>query len=444
MKKTFVLVSGLLFFFSAFHVAIFVWAGPQKDLEAPARALVDLLAKEDYEAAGKNFDATMKKALPPDKLKETWQGLIEQVGPFKKQGKVRFETVKKYQVVFVTIHFAKLDVDARVVFDKERKIAGLFFVAAKSDTPYKAPAYVKKSAFFDIDLKIDSPVGKLPATLSLPNGEGPFPAVVLVHGSGPHDRDESIGPNKPFRDLAWGLASKGIAVLRYEKRTKAHPVKDLDHFTVKEEVIDDAVAAVALMRKEDKIAKDKIFVLGHSLGGTLAPGIGLQSRKVAGLILLAGASRPLEDLILEQVTYILSLGGPLSEKKKSDLEKLKKQVARVRDPDLSDKTPKEDLPLGVAASYWLSLRGSPPAQAKKFTGPILVLQGERDYQVTSADLQGWKKALENRKNVTFKVYPDLNHLFMVGKGKSRPEEYQKTGHIAGEVIDDIAAWIKKQ
>lgn len=416
----------------------------KKALEKSAREIVTLLAKEDYASAGKSFDATMKKVLPPEKLKETWQTVVEAAGAYKKQGKVRFDKVKKYDVVFVTIHFAKTDLDARIVFDQDRKIAGLFFAPAKVDVPYKAPDYVKKNAFAEIELKIDSSVGNLPATLSLPKGEGPFPALILVHGSGPHDRDESIGPNKPFRDLAWGLASKGVAVLRFEKRTKAYPVKNIDKITVKDEVIDDAVAAVSLLREEDKIAKDKIFVLGHSLGGTLAPRIGLINKHVAGLVLLAGASRPLQDLILEQVTYIFSLDGPLTDKKKSDLEALRKQVARVNDPDLSSSTPREELPLGVAASYWLSLRGSPPAEAKKFKGPILVLQGERDYQVTMEDFGLWKKALGKRQNVTFKSYPDLNHLFMAGKGKSRPAEYQKTGHVAIEVVDDIAAWIKKQ
>jgi dienelactone hydrolase len=420
-------------------------AGLKNKLEAPARALVDLLSKEDYASAVKNFDATMKKVLSPDKLKETWQGLLESTGPFKKQGKVRFERVKKYEVVHVTMYFAKAVLDARVVFDEDGKIAGLLFTPSAGDVPYQAPDYVKKNAFADIELKIESPDGKLPASLSLPKGEGPFPALILVHGSGPHDRDETIGPNKPFRDLAWGLASNGIAVLRYEKRTKALPPKDVDKITVQDEVIDDAVAAAALLHKQDKIAKDKIFVLGHSLGGTLAPRIAKQSPHVAGLVLLAGTSRPLPDLILEQVAYIISLEeGPPSEKTKKALEKLKKQVTRANDPDLSPKTPKEELPLGVAAPYWLSLRGDPPAEAKKFKGPILALQGERDYQVTMDDFRGWKKALDKRRNVTLKSYPALNHLFMVGKGKGRPEEYQKVGHVAVEVIDDIAAWIKKQ
>jgi dienelactone hydrolase len=419
--------------------------GPNKDLEKPARALVDLMAKGDFAAAVKNFDATMKKVVPAEKLKETWKGLTDQVGPFKKQGKVRFERVKKYDLVIVTLHFAKADLDTRVVFHQEKQIAGLLFLPAKSNIPYKAPDYVKKETFTEIELTIPSPVGKLPASLSLPKGDGPFPALLLVHGSGPHDRDETIGPNKPFRDVAWGLASKQIAILRFEKRTKAFPLKTPpDQITVQEDVIDDALAAVALLQKQDKIAKDKVFVLGHSLGGTLAPRIGKQNPQIAGLILLAGTSRPLEDLILEQISYIYSLDGPLSDEKKSHLEKLKNQVAKVRDPNLSPKTPKEDLPLTIPATYWISLRGNYPAEAAKFKRPILILQGERDYQVTMEDFNGWKKTLAKRKDVTFKSYPELNHLFIVGKGKSQPAEYQKEGHVAPIVIDDIAGWIKKQ
>jgi pimeloyl-ACP methyl ester carboxylesterase len=141
-----------------------------------------------------------------------------------------------------------------------------------------------------------SAAGRYPA-LSLPSGAGPLPAIVLVHGSGQHDRDETIGPNKPFRDLAWGLASRGIAVLRYEKRTRQHQqrVAQLENgFTVKEEAIDDAGAAVALLRNRTGIRANRIYVLGHSLGAMLAPRIAAADPAVAGLVLMAGPVRSLE------------------------------------------------------------------------------------------------------------------------------------------------------
>ena len=106
--------------------------------------------------------------------------------------------------------------------------------------------------------------------------------------------------------------------------------------------------------------------------------------------------------------------------------------------------PGKDLPLGVPGAYWLSLRDyHPDLVAAKLSLPLLVLQGERDYQVTMADFALWKKNLAAKQNAVLKSYPKLNHLFMEGEGKSKPDEYMKAGHVAREVIDDIATWIKK-
>ena len=302
----------------------------------------------------------------------------------------------------------------------------------------------KRDAFQEIEVKVGEGEWALPATLSLPKGDGPFPAVVLVHGSGPHDRDETIGPNRPFRDLAWGLASRGIAVLRYEKRTKEHGTKlaKKKDITVKEETIDDALAAVKLLRKTPRIDPKKVFVLGHSLGAMLAPRIGELDSAIAGLILLAGPTRPLEDLILEQFSYLASLNEvPLR-----SLEAIKAQVRRAKDPKLSPDTPAADLPLGLAGCP-IGFRYGKPIPLKavaKIKQPMLILQGERDYQVTMTDFAGWKKALAGRKNAELKSYPKLNHLFVEGTGKSKPSEYQKEGHVAKEVIEDIAGWVKKR
>lgn len=172
--------------------------------------------------------------------------------------------------------------------------------------------------------------------------------MVLVHGSGPNDRDETVGPNKPFKDLAWGLASQGIAVLRYDKRTLVHSQSiDAQTLTVQEETVHDALAAVEVLRNHPDVDSASVYVLGHSLGATLAPKIGAAAPELAGLILLAGATRPLEDLILEQVTYLVSLDP--SEEAEAELAKIEEQVARVKDPDLLANTPADDLPLGIAA-----------------------------------------------------------------------------------------------
>ena len=224
--------------------------------------------------------------------------------------------------------------------------------------------------------------------MTLPKGAGPFPAVVLVHGSGPNDRDETIGPNKPFKDIAQGLASQGIAVLRYDKRTKVYPqeMAQLKNLTVKEEAIDDAAAAVEFLRGQPQIDPKKIFVVGHSLGGYLAPRIAQADSNIAGMIIMAGATRPLEDLMLEQTRYIFESDGSMSAQDQLQISQLQQQVDAVK--ALTGQSSSGDAVLGAPASYWIDLKNYRPADlARGLTMPLLIVQGERDYQVTMQDFQ---------------------------------------------------------
>lgn len=430
----------------AFALAMPGRAAAPDEMRERAGAMLAAMVKQDFATAGKHFDAVMQKALPADKLGATWKGVLDQFGAFQKQTVVRREKVQKYDVIVLSCQFEKSPLDVRVTFTPDSQITGLFFALSKPSA-YEPPSYVQRDAFTETEVKIGDGEGALTGTLSKPTGKGPFPTVVLVHGSGPHDRDETIGPNRPFRDLAWGLASSGIAVLRYEKRTKEHAgelAKDKT-ITVKEETIDDAVAGVQLLLKTPGIAPKRVFVLGHSLGATMAPWIAEKEPKTAGLILLAASGRPMEDLIVEQTAYIVSLDGPPSDEAKARIEKLKAQAARVKDPKLSPDTPADDLPMGIPAAYWLAMRDYKPTEtAAKLKQPMLILQGERDYQVTMIDFGLWKKAVSDRSNVTLKSYSKLNHLFAEGTGKSKPAEYMQPAPIAAEVIDDIAGWLKKQ
>ncbi len=428
------------------------WAQQQEissssDITTLAREFVELLVKEDFPSAVKRFDTTMKTALPSEKLQEAWESITGQVGHFKRQVSTRIEKAEKYDIVFVTVEFEKFTLDVKVVFNNSKEIAGLFFVPSQPPVEHKAPVYVKPNSFQEKELMVGIGEWAVHGTLTIPIGEGPFPAVVLVHGSGPQDRDESIGPNKPFRDIAWGLASQGIAVLRYEKRTKEHAQKFasiMNTITVKEETIDDVLSAVSILRKREGINSQRIFVLGHSLGGMLIPRMGLLDPDIAGFIIMAGTTRPLEDVILDQFSYIFSLDGSISEEENTQIEKIRQQVAKVKDMKLSDAVSPAELPFSVPAQYWLDLRGYNPAEtAKQLKQPMLILQGERDYQVTMEDFQGWKNSLSSRKNVQFKSYPKLNHLFIEGQGKITPDEYLIAGHVSEIVIDDIAGWIKK-
>lgn len=275
----------------------------------------------------------------------------------------------------------------------------------------------------------------------MPNGPGPFPAVVLVHGSGPNDRDESIGPNKPFKDLAWGLATRGVAVLRYEKRTKQCPaqmMQSMSTLTVNEEVVNDALAAVAYLRGVPAVDPDRVFILGHSLGGTVAPRIAARDPRLAGLILLAASNRNLADLMVEQNEYLATLDGTVTAEEAQALDQLRKQVERVKALDFKE----GEVILGAGRAYWADILAyDPVATARSLTVPMLILQGERDYQVTRVDFAAWKDGLAGRAGVQFKSYPALNHLFIAGSGQPNPGEYDVPGNVAREVVDDIAAWI---
>lgn len=414
------------------------------ELIAKAKAFVQLMAAEKYAECEGYFDATMNKVMPESKLKQTWESVIKRVGSLRAQIRTRTETIGKYSAVYVVCAFEKEKMDVKVVFDKDKKVAGLFFLPVQE---YKLPSYANRDSFIEQEVTIGSGEWKLPGTLTIPKGTDSSPALVCVHGSGPQDRDESIGPNKPFKDIAWGLASLEIAVLRYDKRTKAHQVKMAamkTNLTVKEESIDDALAAVDLLRKTKGIDRKRIFVLGHSLGGMLIPRIGLRDSEIAGFIVLAGPTRPLEDLFLEQMKFAYWLDGSLSDEEKTALEKIKEAVSRIKNMKESEVDVTGERILGARPGYWLDIQGYNPAEtAMRLKRPMLILQGGRDYQVKKKDFEGWKTHLSSRKDMEFKLYPLANHLFIMGRGVSTPAEYLTAGNVGQEVITDIANWIKK-
>lgn len=419
---------------------------PADDPAARAQAVLAALAAKEFTRIEPQFTDQVKAALPPGGLEAAWTRLIAQAGAFRGCGATHVQDRANMHVTVTLCEFERAKVDVQVVFDRDGKLAGLLF---RPPTPppvsYAAPPYVTPASYTESELTVGSGEWVLPATLDVPVGAGPFPALVLVHGSGPNDRDETIGPNKPFKDLALGLASRGIAVLRYDKRSKVYAgkVANLANLTVKQEVIDDALTAVNTLRAQPRIDPTRLFVLGHSLGAMLIPRIAAGDESLAGVIVLAGAARPLEQAILDQTRYLATAQGASTPAAQARIDDAEKLVATVRALTPEDaKSPK--LIFGAPASYWLDLRGyDPPTAAKSVTQPMLVLQGERDYQVTMDEYARWKTALASKANATFHSYPALNHLFIAGTGKSLPAEYETAGHVDEAVVRDIGEWIDK-
>ncbi len=389
-------------------------------------------ALDDIVAA---FDDTMRKALPAASFEQMHEGLVAQFGALESCAPPSTTRQGAHELLRARCEFENGALDLLVVVGDGR-IAGLRFMPPEvAETPPPAPT---SDAYVDRDVTVGSGGWALPGTLSMPKGDGPFPSLVLVHGSGPHDRDETIGPNRPFRDLADGLAARGIAVLRYEKRSKAHGEKlaALDALTLDAETVEDAVHAVKLLRATEGIDPARVYVLGHSLGGLAAPRIARAAPEIAGLVIFAGTSRALPQVIAEQLDYLASLEQGAA---RDRILELKKEASRIESITAETK----GLVFGAPASYWLDLAAYDPVEtARTLPQRILVLQGERDYQVTLSDYIGWKRGLAEHAGAEFRSYPRLNHLFIDGAGKSVPAEYQKPGHVAVEVITDIAAFVQ--
>ena len=427
--------------------------GPQAPAAAPTRETLEkwgneigaLLLMGDTDAVALRFAPSLVAVLPPWRFGQGWHGIEDRNGKIRSVGEAEVKPTAKEPIVVVPLQMERSEWRANLVFDTQGRLTTVRFAPATMApaTPlaadWRAPAYVNPKKFRDVDVRVGFSPWVLVGALSLPAGKGPFPAVVLVHGSGPNDQDETVGAVKPFRDLAWGLASQGIAVLRYEKRTRTYGEKMSKlPVTVKEEVIDDAVAAVDFLRDNDAIDKKRIVVLGHSLGGALAPRIAAATKgKVAGVVVMAGPTRPISDIVEEQVAYLVSAGAASEEAVAPMREEAKK--IRAIDP----KKPPEGKLLNAPAGYWIDLASyDPGATARANALPILVLQGDRDYMVTAKDLEGWKKALDGAPFAKFQTFPDANHLFVSGQGKSLPAEYQMAGNVSGNVVDAIAAWVK--
>lgn len=436
--------------------------------------VIQELSTGQFDKVEAQYDPKMTAANPPGRLADAWGSIVKLEGAFQSIAAIRAGKVQNFNVALFTCKFEKALIDAEVVYQQDGKIAGLHFGPHQQPLPaWTAPSYAQPSSFTEQPLNLVNGAFEMPGTLTVPNGNGPFPAAVLLQDAGPHDEDETIGPNKPMKDLAWGLASRGIAVYRYTKRTAKYGAKsnaDPAKLTVDDEVMSDARAAVAMLAKQPKVDSSRIYIIGFGLGGYLAPRIATGDPQIAGIVAMGANTRPLEKEMITALQYVAKADAEQAAAEAADKPSLaakpagqaatkaapqpspeeEKAIAiaedsakQIENPDLKPGDSVQVLDGTMAASYWLDLRNYNPVEtAEQLRIPMLILQGGRDFQVTpEGDFSAWQSAFAHRRNAILKQYPDLNHLFMFGSGPSLPADYSKPGHVDEQAISDIAAWI---
>jgi hypothetical protein len=409
------------------------------------------------------FSGEIKEILSEREMKSAWKQAVQGLGDpvsderiaessflnFSVSGDTEgsIEDFGGYVVTNVQIPYQTKIVILSVTYDSAGAVAGIYLTYTLPET---APEQTEE--YKEYEVSIGEKNYPLSGLLTLPNGIENPPVVLLVHGSGQSDKNETIGAagNTPFADIAQALAKKGIASLRYNKRYYQYPELAADNITIQDEVLDDVAAAIKFL-EEQEIDKSRIYVLGHSLGGMLAPYIAEKNPKIAGMISLAGSPRGLWEIVYDQNIAAIEM-AKLGEAEEQNLrqmlqeeyEKVLSLVADVRGGAADiDKERLSEALFGVSGYYWASLAEIDSANAAKdLEIPILILQGDADFQVyPDRDYAAWQVLLEGKSNVTFKLFEGLNHLFMLSDGTMNVTEYDTKAQVAPEVIDTIAAWM---
>ena len=390
-------------------------------------------AYEDYP-----HDDAMYAAVNADEYKKMIETITQTNGEFQEIKEPYTYSVSSYTAVNVPIQMSGENFGFEIYFDAQNRIAGIQFVPYQENTQTEIPEGITEQ-----ELTADVNGHALGGTLTMPKEGSDFPCVVLVHGSGPNGRDESVGANKPFRDIAWGLAERGIAVYRYDKRSYLYPAEFRTGYelTLDDETVDDAAEIVAMLAEVDGIDAQNIYVLGHSLGGYAIPRIAQDTPSAAGYIIMAGSVRPVYELIPEQYEYLFNLDGNIDSDEKAALDKVQQDYENIQNIKDYEST---DIFMGMYKAYIQDMMAYDPIEtAQSIQKPVLVLQGGRDYQVTEVEYDMWRGAFEQKDNWQFKLYPSLNHLMIAGEGVPNNAEYSIQGQVDQTLIADIADFINK-
>lgn len=418
------------------------WAQDTAHVAQRAQFIIGSFQERKFEKINPLLDNEMKRVLGESGLEELWDAILMQFGEI---NKIYESNVEKKDTLFVTrtkVEFEKRSWYLKLVFNRENKISGFFIEPLTM--PYEPPSYANLDAFYEYKKTIQDPKFPIDGILTLPKSKNRVPVIIILGGSGPTDKDLTIGSKRIYKDIAWGLASAGIAVFRFDKRTLTHAksIAAVPNFSIDDEYLQDARLAIKMLKGQAEIDPNQIYVMGHSLGGHILPYLATKLKGVSGYIGFAANYSSLPALMAYQADF---LSKDLPEQQKEPYRQLKQKAIYARDR-FSLNSPMDSLPDGLTAIYLQSLYHAAPNNHLRSLEKhrFLFIQCEKDYQVPNTEHRRWQDSVKDTQasKTSFISLPLLNHLGCDELGEMGPGSYEKPGNVSSLLIKEIEAFIK--
>lgn len=402
-----------------------------------AKNLALQMVSGDFLLVSSLFSENLKNKSSGASLKDKWESFTLDLGYYVGFHTMSVSQIEDYTAAKIYLDYVYKDLALSLRFNEAGELDGIWL------SYYEIPAPKETDLYKEFLVTIGEGQFKMDGILTLPKGVNRPPVAIFVHGSGQSDMDETVGveQNKPFSDLAHGLAEQGIASIRYHKRYYQYQELAGEDITVREEVLQDVADAIRFASSSEKVDGSRIYIIGHSFGGMLCPVIAYENKEVKGFVSLAGSPRPLEDIVYDQYVAAAYQNKAMTESRRQTyLYNLGREVEKIK--NAADTT--EEQYFGVSARYWHVLNQLDGGTLATWLDiPMLFLQGTADYQVSvENDYNRWRELLADKPAAAFRLYDNLNHYFLESDGLSDAADYNAKRSVSPQVISDIADFLR--